>query len=624
MGPRSLRRAGPTRILTSIRQAKAAGATLRTGPELEITGYGCLDHFLESDVYELAKESLLSILEQSDLHGILIDVGLPVMHRGNRFNCRALCLGGQFLRLRPKMYLANDGNFRENRFFVPWGRPRHVEQFSLPPLLKKHQNKRQVHIGDVILSLNDTTLAAETCEELFTPAAPQISMGLNGVEVFMNSSGSHHSLRKLNERISLIEEATRKNGGIYLYANSGCCDGDRLYTTGAQFSLLDVEVVTATGSLCQNNDDVLAVPTPAQAPRYHLPEEEIALGPACWLWDYLDEARLLESCMCRLVVSALEAGNQQVREDVKRIAAFSKELPRTPEDLCGQIFHTLYLGMKNQSSRETRKRAQDLATRIGSYHKDTNIDEVFGATKDVLSKSTGFNPRFSVHGGGSRERMVISYYFASLLPTVRQRPGGGSLLVLGSSNVDEYLRGYISKYDDSSADLNPIGGLSKLDLTSFLAWATSSFDMPILSEFISATPTAELEPITETYTQTDEDQMGMTYAELSIFGSLRKQEKLGPCGMFERLVHEWGAGSERRLSPREVAEKGKRFFHFHKINRHKQTVATPAYHAESYSPDDHRFDLRPFLYPPAFGSREFRKIDDRFAVLEKALEQKGK
>lgn len=43
--------------------------------------------------------------------------------------------------------------------------------------------------------------------------------GLNGVEIFTNSSGSHHSLRKLNERIALIQEATRKNGGIYLYAN---------------------------------------------------------------------------------------------------------------------------------------------------------------------------------------------------------------------------------------------------------------------------------------------------------------------------------------------------------------------------------------------------------------------
>ena len=42
---------------------------------------------------------------------------------------------------------------------------------------------------------------------------------LNGVEIFTNSSGSHHTLRKLDERIALISEATRKSGGVYLYAN---------------------------------------------------------------------------------------------------------------------------------------------------------------------------------------------------------------------------------------------------------------------------------------------------------------------------------------------------------------------------------------------------------------------
>ena len=84
--------------------------------------------------------------------------------------------------------------------------------------------------------------------------------GFNGVEIFTNSSGSHHELRKLNTRVNLILEATRKAGGIYLYANQQGCDGDRLYydgcamiiingevvAQGSQFSLNDVEVVTAT------------------------------------------------------------------------------------------------------------------------------------------------------------------------------------------------------------------------------------------------------------------------------------------------------------------------------------------------------------------------------------------
>ena len=36
-----------------------------------------------------------------------------------------------------------------------------------------------------------------------------------------------------------------------------------------------------------HDDDVIVPVTPVKAPFYHKPEEEIALGPACWLWDYL-------------------------------------------------------------------------------------------------------------------------------------------------------------------------------------------------------------------------------------------------------------------------------------------------------------------------------------------------
>lgn len=40
--------------------------------------------------------------------------------------------------------------------------------------------------------------------------SPHIDMGLDGVEIFTNSSGSHHELRKLNRRVELIQEATQK------------------------------------------------------------------------------------------------------------------------------------------------------------------------------------------------------------------------------------------------------------------------------------------------------------------------------------------------------------------------------------------------------------------------------
>ena len=154
-------------------------------------------------------------------------------------------------------------------------------------------------------------------------------------------------------------------------------------------------------------------------------------------------------------MQAVKEKNQQVIEDVQRIAGvYEKEgwLPKTPQELCHNIFHTLYMGMATQSSPETRSRAKRLSKAIGSYHIDLDIDDIFNAQKATFTKATGFSPKFKVYGGSmaenlalqnlqARTRMVTAYEFSQLLPTVRKRPGGGGLLVLGSANVDECLRG---------------------------------------------------------------------------------------------------------------------------------------------------------------------------------------
>jgi len=193
-----------------------------------------------------------------------------------------------------------------------------------------------------------------------------------------------------------------------------------------------------------------------------------------------------------------------------------------------------------------------------------------------------------------------------------KRPTRSGLLVLGSANVDEALRGYLTKYDCSSADINPIGGVSKIDLKKFLLWAAANRGMKSLEEIIKAPPTAELRPLTNGATeQTDEADMGMTYEELSFFGRLRKINRCGPVSMFEYLVHQW-----QHLPASEVARKVKHFFRCYSINRHKMTTLTPSYHAENYSPEDNRFDLRPFLYNSKWDA-QFRIIDDLVPQIDK-------
>lgn len=115
----------------------------------------------------------------------------------------------------------------------------------------------------------------------------------------------------------------------------------------------------------------------------------------------------------------------------------------------------------------------------------------------------------------------------------------------------------------------------------------------------------------------------MTYDELTVFGRLRKVHKLGPFGTFQRLVHDWSSDRIRSendnnpvMEPHQIAEKVKRFFHYYAINRHKMTTLTPSLHCNEYSPDDNRFDMRPFLYPPQYKSWSFRKIDEELKKIE--------
>eukprot|EP01007_Sphenomonas_quadrangularis_P000188 NODE_1074_length_1015_cov_130.409938_g891_i0.p2 GENE.NODE_1074_length_1015_cov_130.409938_g891_i0~~NODE_1074_length_1015_cov_130.409938_g891_i0.p2 ORF type:complete len:253 (+),score=81.84 NODE_1074_length_1015_cov_130.409938_g891_i0:175-933(+) len=211
----------------------------------------------------------------------------------------------------------------------------------------------------------------------------------------------------------------------------------------------------------------------------------------------------------------------------------------------------------------------------------------------------------------ARSRMVLAYYFSQLSIWDKDTANynGGSLLVLGTANVDECLRGYYTKYDCSSADINPIGGICKADLKRFLQWCADNKGLPALLAIVQAVPTAELGGSAN---QTDEEDMGMSYDELTVYGTLRKVKRCGPVSMFSKLLHLW-----QEMPASQVAAKVKHFFRSYAINRHKTTTLTPSYHAESYSPEDNRFDLRQFLYNVRW-PWQFAKIDEMATVVDSA------
>lgn len=115
------------------------------------------------------EESLAKLLQSDLTHGILCDIGAPVLHHNVRYNCRILALDGKILMIRPKMYLADDGNYREGRWFTSWKRGNLVEDHILSPLLRHVTGQIKVPFGVAAIVTADTVIASETCEELWTP-----------------------------------------------------------------------------------------------------------------------------------------------------------------------------------------------------------------------------------------------------------------------------------------------------------------------------------------------------------------------------------------------------------------------------------------------------------------------
>ncbi|KAI3322595.1 NAD+ synthase [Xylariaceae sp. AK1471] len=682
------------RVLESIRIAKHKGAALRTGPELELIGYGALDHMLEGDTFAHSWEVLADIISNEACKDILVDIGMGCRHRNVRYNCRVLCTYKKILFIRPKMALANDGMYREARHFTAWAKPMQTETYYLEEVIERVTGQHTVPIGDAILSTRDTAIGCETCEELFTPRNPSTYMSLNGCEVILNSSASHAELRKLKTRLDLIANSTRKTGGCYVYANATGVDGEarmmfdgssmvllngKVLEQGNQFSLEPVEVITATFDLeeirsfrSSASRNIQAAQQPdyprvewdirlsRSADQIFLssslqismekeirildPMSEIWMGTSVYLWQYLvrtsspgfflslsggldsSTVALFVYGMAKVVLNSIKAGSSTTLADFRRVTGM-EACPKTPKEIVNLLLTTCYSATVN-SSDETRSRADRLAGKLGAQHLSVSIDQVVQANMAIIETALNFTPKYTVEGGTraenlalqniqARSRLVLQYMLAQLATTARKSPRAGSpLLVLTSGNVDENLRGYYTKYDASSGDLAPLGSISKNDAKLFQRWAITAWDLPIMEEFLTATPSAELLPLSAGVQDDEsETEMGLTYTELSMFGILRRVDRLGPWSCYLRLLSLW---KDRGLSPKQVAEKVMRFFRNYALNRHKATVITPSIHMSAYNPDDNRHDLRPFLYVVDWPF-QFNKIRTHAAQLEQAM-----
>ena len=63
--------------------------------------------------------------------------------------------------------------------------------------------------------------------------------------------------------------------------------------------------------------------------------------------------------MCRLVIQAVERGDETALANVRRITGESDYVPTDPSELCNRVLVTCYMGSEN-SSEETKTRAKEI------------------------------------------------------------------------------------------------------------------------------------------------------------------------------------------------------------------------------------------------------------------------
>ena len=150
---------------------------------------------------------------------MLVFVGVPLSVDGELYNVAAALSRGEILGLTTKTFLPNYGEFYEMRQFA-----------SGPdaPGGKILFHGKKVPFGPGLLfqeaSMEELIVAAEICEDVWSPIPPSIHAAMEGATVIVNCSASDETIGKDSYRRELIKGQSARLIAGYIYANTG--DGE--------------------------------------------------------------------------------------------------------------------------------------------------------------------------------------------------------------------------------------------------------------------------------------------------------------------------------------------------------------------------------------------------------------
>lgn len=202
-------------IINAMEEAQKNGAKILVFPELCVTGYTCSDLFDHSVLLKASRKALLEIAENTNGKDMLVFVGAPLEVNGKLYNVAAAMNQGEIIGFTTKTFLPNYGEFYEMRQFTPG--PQTVREITF--------EGKKIPFGPQILfqaeGMEELVVAAEICEDVWSPVPPSIQAALEGATVIVNCSASDETIGKDTYRRALISGQSARLISGYIYANAG-------------------------------------------------------------------------------------------------------------------------------------------------------------------------------------------------------------------------------------------------------------------------------------------------------------------------------------------------------------------------------------------------------------------
>ena len=202
-------------IINVMEEAQKNGAKILVFPELCVTGYTCSDLFDHSVLLKASRKALLEIAENTSDKDMLVFVGAPLEVNGKLYNVAAAMNQGEIIGFTTKTFLPNYGEFYEMRQFTPG--PQTVREITF--------EGKKIPFGPQILfqaeGMEELVVAAEICEDVWSPVPPSIQAALEGATVIVNCSASDETIGKDTYRRALISGQSARLISGYIYANAG-------------------------------------------------------------------------------------------------------------------------------------------------------------------------------------------------------------------------------------------------------------------------------------------------------------------------------------------------------------------------------------------------------------------